>query len=112
MDEILLSVRSGLGITDAVFDNELIMHINTAFNTLNQLGVGPTDSFSISDDEALWSTFIAGETNINMVRTFVFLTVRLIFDPPGTSFGISAIEKLLDEFATRLMIQMDPDLED
>lgn len=86
------------------FDEELILHINSVFGNLHQIGVGPETPYSIVDDKNLWTEFISGEENINSVKTYMGLKVRLIFDPPSTSFGIEAMKKNAEEFEWRLQI--------
>lgn len=104
-DSILKSTKKILGLDPdyVVFDLDIITHINSAFSTLNQLGVGPTGGFVINDDEALWSDFIPDNNNAyNSVKTYVFLKTRLAFDPPTTSYLLSTYEKQISELEWRL----------
>lgn len=96
----------GLDTEPGVFDIDIITHINSTFFILQQLGVGPENGFSIEDEEALWSDFI-GEEQIQAVKTYMALKVRLIFDPPATSFAISAIENQIKELEYRLNVQQE-----
>lgn len=102
---ILTSTKKILGINGdyTVFDLDIITHINTAFSTLTQLGVGPDNGFMIEDAEAVWGDFIV-ETDheYNSVKSYVFLKVRQLFDPPQTSYLISAMEKQIQELEWRL----------
>lgn len=111
-DSVLNSVKRGLGVgTDYdPFDAELIMHINSVFSTLHQLGVGPEDPFSISGESDVWSTFIGENKTIESVKTYVYAKVRLIFDPPTTSYGIQAFEKMCTEFEWRLNVEAESKL--
>jgi len=102
---ILNTVKKILGLAseDTVFDLDVITHINTAFSTLYQLGVGPTDGFAIEDDTATWSDFIEGDiTIVNACKTYVYLRTRLLFDPPPTSFAIQAMKEQLTEYEWRI----------
>lgn len=102
---ILNSTKKILGIAEdyTVFDLDIITHINTAFSTLAQLGVGPTAGFMINDAEEVWTDFIPeGDFQYNSVKSYVFLKVRQLFDPPQTSYLISATEKQIEELEWRL----------
>lgn len=107
---ILDSVKKVLGMdaTYTAFDEDIVMHINSQFSKLYNLGVGPKNAaFEIEDKTAKWSEFLEGKTNINMVKTYVCMAVRLIFDPPPTSFGITAVEKEIEQMGWRLNILDD-----
>lgn len=103
-NSILKSVKKPLGLTDEydVFDQDVIMHTNSIFAFLNQLGIGPINGFAIEDDTALWTDFLADVAPLNMVKTYVFLRVRMLFDPPTTSFLLEAMKKQIDEFEWRI----------
>ena len=98
MDSILVSIKKLLGIdaTYTVFDVDVIIHINTAFAVLNQLGVGPTDGFMIEGEEESWDDYIT-DNNLSMVKTFVYLKVRLAFDPPTSTALIESMQRTLDK---------------
>jgi hypothetical protein len=117
-NSILISTKKTLGLADTydVYDLDIITHINTAFSTLAQLGVGPVNGFMIEDDAAEWSDFFGTEDfQLNSVRTYVYLKVRLLFDPPQTSYLIAAMEKQLEQIEWRLNVHreetawVDPD---
>lgn len=113
-ESILDSVKKVIGFEpdyDA-FDIDLIMHINSVFATLNQLGVGPSLTFSITDGSSVWSDFIGDATATQSVRSYVYMKVRLAFDPPATSFAIAAFENQIKEYEWRLMTVMDPVIPD
>ena len=103
---ILTSTKKILGIAEdyTVFDLDILTHINTAFSTLTQLGVGPADGFMIEDATALWTDFdpVDDHLNFNSVKSYVFLKVKQLFDPPTTSYLISAQEKQIQELEWRL----------
>jgi hypothetical protein len=101
---ILNSVKKVLGyeVTDTSFDLDIMTHINSVFTVLNQLGVGPTVGFMIEDNTATWATFLGPDPRLNSVKSYVHLRVRLLFDPPQTSFAIEAFEKQIRELEWRL----------
>lgn len=111
MDEsILNSIKKVLNLPadyDA-FDQDIIMHINSAFSTLYQLGVGPLEPFSIEDDTAVWDAFTGGDARLNSVKTYISLKVRSVFDPPPTSFAVASMEKQIAELEWRLNVTVDP----
>ena len=107
MDEsILNSIKKMLGITKEYtnFDQDIIMHINSVFMILNQLGVGPSKPYSIINDKNLWSEFISEEEMIHSVKTYIYLKVRLMFDPPSNSSLIESINKQIAELEWRLNV--------
>lgn len=110
MDSILTSVKKLLGIDDSYthFDVDIIMHINSVFMILNQMGVGPTTTFTISDKYAVWSDFIS-DTNpkIEMVKSYMYMKVRLLFDPPTSSAVMEAMNRSIAEFEWRLHNEVD-----
>ena len=104
-ESILKTVKKILGVADTydAFDLDIIIHINTVFSVLNQIGVGPEDGFAIEDDIAIWEDFIDTDVNLyNLVKTYVFLKVRVLFDPPSTSFTIEAMNKQAEELEWRI----------
>ena len=106
-NSILLSVKKVLGIypDDTSFDADIIMHINSAFMVLNQLGVGQEKGFSIIDKFALWSDFIPEDNaNFEAVKTYIGAKVRLIFDPPTSSIVAEALKETVKEFEFRLNV--------
>jgi len=103
---ILESTKKVLGLAadyDA-FDTDIVMHINSGFSVLNQLGLGPDDGFTIEDSTETWEEYIGSTKYIEMIRTWMYLYVRLIFDPPTTSFAGGAFQKQLDEHTWRLNV--------
>lgn len=108
-NSILVSTKKNLGIAAdyTAFDQDIILHINSVFSTLNQLGVGPTYGFQIEDDVATWTDFLHGDPRLNSVKTYVYLRVRLLFDPPSTSYLISALNSQILELEWRLNVQAD-----
>lgn len=113
MDSILTSIKKLLGITEEYenFDQDIIIHINSAFMILNQLGVGPKSGFSISDKSSTWNEFIPESSNLEAVKTYVHLKVKLMFDPPLSSTVIEAIKSQINELEWRLNVSVDPPIE-
>lgn len=109
-DSILVSIKKLLGITEEYdyFDADVIMHINMAFMVLYQLGVGPKTPFSIEDASATWSDFMGDSTDLAGVKTYVFLKVKLVFDPPQSSAAMEAIKQNIAELEWRLNVTADP----
>lgn len=109
---ILNSTKKMLGVApdyDA-FDTDIITHINTAFSTLNQIGVGPAEGYEIWDADATWDEFLGvhiSPKKLNSVRTLVFVKVRMFFDPPTTSYLLNAYEKQIAELEFRVSIEGD-----
>lgn len=103
-ESILRSTKKILGL-DAdytAFDHDIITHINTALSILNQLGVGPVDGYMIEDASTTWDLFLGDDVNLNTVKSYVYLRVRLLFDPPTTSYMITAMQDQLRELEWRL----------
>lgn len=111
-DSILTSTKKLLGISAdyTQFDLDILMHINSVFATLNQLGVGPETAFYVNDDTEVWGDLLGVETDVNSVKSYVYLKVRLLFDPPTTSFAINAMEKMIQEYEWRLNVVADNQL--
>ena len=109
MDSILTSVKKHIGIEESYehFDPDIIDAINTALSILTQLGVGDSRGFSISDKTSTWVEFMGDSPNLNMVKTYVYLKVRLIFDPPQSSVVRDAITKNLEELEFRINVEAD-----
>lgn len=106
MDSILTSIKKLLGM-DAdytAFDTDVIIHINTALAILYQLGVGPDKGFRIRDDSATWQDFVGEDTRLDDVKDYVYLKVKLLFDPPSSSAAIQSTESLISEIEWRLNV--------
>lgn len=108
-NSILLSTKKTLGIPADydVFDLDIITHINTALSTLTQLGVGPSNGFMVEDDTPEWSDFLGDDLQYNAVKTYVYLKVRQLFDPPTTSYLISAFNDQIRELEWRLNVHRE-----
>lgn len=108
-DSILISTKKALDVPENydVFDQNIIMHINSVFSTLSQLGIGPEEGFEIEDDTSLWSHFLGGNAKFNFVKTYMFLQVKLLFDPPGTSFLQDSIKEKIKELEYRIVTEVE-----
>lgn len=110
MESILTSIKKLLGIAEDYnhFDTDLVMHINSVFSILTQLGVGPAEGFSILDEYAVWSDFLGDNTSIELAKTYMHLKVKLIFDPPQSSAVIDAMNRTISELEWRINVAVDP----
>ncbi len=106
MESILTSIKKLLGIAeeDTNFDQDLIMHINSVFMILTQLGVGPSKGFAIKDENDIWSDFIPEQSSLEAVKSYVYMKVRLMFDPPLSSAVADAINRNISELEWRLNV--------
>lgn len=111
MDSILASIKKLLGIDPSYvhFDDEVIININSIFMTLTQIGIGPEGGFSITDATAKWSDFLPDISKLEGVKTYIYLKVKLLFDPPSSSFVLESIQKQIAEFEWRLYTQAELD---
>lgn len=111
MDSILKSIKKMLNVheDDNSFDTDIITLINSTFTTLHQIGVGPTNGFMIEDASETWEDFIsdADDISINSVKTYIYLKVRLVFDPPSSSSVMEAINKNVNELEWRLNVMAE-----
>ncbi len=110
-DSILNSVKSpmSLSLDDTVFDDELIIHINSVFYILKQLGVGPEEGYSIEDSTNTWDEFTNDQALVSILRVYFYLKVRLLFDPPSSSALMSAMQEQANEYEWRIHIKADMD---
>ena len=108
VNSILDSVKKALGLVEyEFFDPDLIMHINSVFADLNQIGVGPEKGFRIEDATAQWSDFINDDVLLNNVKSYMVLRVKLLFDPPSNSFVLTSYEKQIHELTYRMYVLTD-----
>lgn len=118
-DSILDSVKKVLGLDASYdpFDPDIIMHINTVFATLNQIGIGPNLGFAIDDNSATWDAFLGAadpttgvvtvDPRLNSIKTYVYLRVRILFDPPQTQYLMSAMKEQIQELEWRLSVNRE-----
>ena len=109
MESILTSIKKLLGITEDYehFDADIIMHINSVFMILNQLGVGPKEGFSISDETATWNDYLPDGSNLEAVKSYIHLKVKLLFDPPLSSSVMESMQHMISELEWRLNVQAE-----
>lgn len=108
-DSILDSIKKILGMPpdyDA-FDTDLVIHINSVFGILAQLGVGPAGGFSISDNTTLWKAYLGDSKDLEMVKSYIALKVRMVFDPPTIGAVMDAMKEQIREYEWRLNVQVD-----
>lgn len=111
MESILTSIKKLLGLNEdyTQFDEDIIMHINTVFLNLTQLGVGPKNGFIIEDDSSVWSDFvdIDDNTQLHAIKTYIYLKVKLVFDPPLSSSVVESMNRMIAELEWRLNVVVD-----
>ena len=111
MESILTSIKKLLGIAEDYthFDEDLIMHINSVFTILTQLGVGPTKGFRIEDELATWNDFLQTDSVLfDSVKSYIHLKVKLLFDPPLSGTVMTSYERIISELEWRLNVTADP----
>lgn len=109
-ESILTTIKKMLGIAEDydAFDTDIIVNINTVFMTLTQIGVGPDKGFSIKSKDEKWSDFISeDDDNLEGVKTYIYIKVKLVFDPPTTSFVLEALKNMATELEWRLSIESE-----
>ena len=106
MESILTSIKKLLGIAEEYthFDDDIIMHINSVFMTLTQLGVGPNEGFMIEDDSTEWAEFVEDSRKLQAVKTYMYLQVKLLFDPPLSSSTQTLYERQIEQLTWRLNV--------
>ena len=110
MESILTSIKKMLGIAEEYthFDADLIMHINSVFAILTQIGVGPSEGFSIEDDTDVWTDFIQDNKKLESVKSYTYMKVKLLFDPPLSSSVIESMNRIISELEWRIQVAADP----
>jgi len=105
-ESILLSIKklNNVAADYTAFDDDFVMYINTALSDLNQVGIGPYEGYAIVNEDDLWEDFLGDDPRRNQARTFVGLKVRLMFDPPASSFAIEMMQGQLEEHLYRLKL--------
>lgn len=103
-NSILDSIKKVLNLAPdfEAFDQDVIMHINSVFSTLHQLGVGPSGGFMIEDNEATWDALLGGDPRLNNIKTYIYLRVRMLFDPPTTGYHTDAMKSQIQELEWRI----------
>lgn len=108
-DSILKTIKQMLmlGTAQSAFDLDIIIHINSALSALRQLGIGPDEGYRITGETETWTLFLAGKDDLDAVKSYVLIKVRLAFDPPGTSFVIAAFQEQLRELEFRINVHRE-----
>lgn len=109
MESILTSIKKLLGIEEEYthFDPEIIMHINSVFTILKQLGVGPPEGFSIEDETSVWTDFLPDTHSIELVKSYMHKKVQLLFDPPTGSAHLQSVKDTASEFEWRINVEAE-----
>jgi len=109
MDSILDTVKKmvGLGTEDDAFDTDILVHINSVMFGLKQIGVGPVNGFYVTDSDQTWTQYLGPGNNYEAAKSFIFLKVRLLFDPPTNTAVLAAMEKAASEYEWRLQYEME-----
>lgn len=108
---ILYSVKKMMGLDPdyTPFDTDLIVHINSVIMVLRQLGVGPQSGYAITGPDETWSDYLGDdESLLEIVKSYIYLKVRTVFDPPSNSYVMDAIQKQISEYEWRLNVEVDP----
>lgn len=116
MESILTSIKKLLGIAEEYthFDADLIIHINSVLSILTQIGVGPAEGFSIKDKTSVWGDFIPENSNLELpgirelIKSYVYMKVKLLFDPPLISAVIESTNRIISELEWRIQVAADP----
>lgn len=113
MESILLSIKKLLGISEDYdyFDEDLLIHINSVFAILSQLGVGPPFGFVVHDEDDVWTDFIGESQQLEFVKSYVGLKVKLLFDPPLSAAVIESTNRMINEFEWRILVAAESEKE-
>ena len=103
-ENILNSIKKLLGIPEdyTAFDQDIMIHINSVFMILSELGVGPSNGYSLKDGTEKWGDFISDDENLEGIKTYVYMKVKTIFDPPLNSAALASMKELISEFEWRI----------
>lgn len=110
MESILTSIKKLLGIAEEYthFDADLIMHINSVLSILTQIGVGPAEGFSIKDESSVWGDFVPENSKLELIKSYTYMKVKLLFDPPLISAVIESTNRIISELEWRIQVAADP----
>lgn len=110
-ESILNTIKKLLGITsdNKDFDTDIIVNINSVFMILRQLGVGPEEGFKIEDDSTTWDEYINDEDDLEAVKSYIYLRVKIMFDPPLNGTVTDALNRVKDELEWRLNLRHEED---
>lgn len=113
MDSILTSIKKmlGPGSDDNNFDVDIIIHINSAIMLLRKMGVGPEEGFSITSDEETWDEYLGEQmSKLQAVKTYIYIKVKLIFDPPANSFVLNSLNEEAKRLEFYLNVEADTEV--
>lgn len=105
MDSILNSIKKLCGISeeDDSFDVDIIIHINSALMILNEIGIGPDGGYYIESADETWDQYVPDNRFISKaIQSFVYIKVKLVFDPPASPTVVDALTSSADEYASRI----------
>ena len=110
-DNILQTIKHLLGIQEeyTVFDNDLLVHINSVIDVLYQLGYGDGTFYLVYGNET-WDQYLENAKDLNLIKTLMYLRVKLLFDPPTSSAAMQSFQNLIDEFEFRVNMFVDQDI--
>lgn len=113
-ESILKTIKQLIGCPDDFeqFDLDLIVHINSSFATLTHLGVGPKEGYRITGADNVWSEFEDDAKKLSLIKDYVYIKTRLLFDPPISGSLMDSLKEQLKEMEWRLYMLYDPILED
>lgn len=108
-DSIFVTIKKmlGLGADYTPFDAEIMVHINSVILNLTQMGIGPKDGFMVLDYNQKWSDFLPSNVNLEAAKTYIYLQVKMLFDPPTNSFVMDSYEKQSEKMLWRLNVQAE-----
>ena len=109
MESILTSIKKLLGIAEEYthFDSDLIIHINSVLSILTQIGVGPAEGFSIKDESSVWEDFVPENSKWELIKSYTYMKVKLLFDPPLSSAVIESTNRIISELEWRIQVAAD-----
>lgn len=109
-ESILMTIKKMLGgslVETDHFDMDIIININSVLMQLGQLGIGPTEGFTIQDEQAIWSEFLLERKDLIAVQVYIYLKVKQVFDPPTSSFVLDSVDRQIKELEWRLNVQAE-----
>lgn len=108
-DSILNTIKKmvGVGVDYSVFDVDIIVLINSALSTLRDLGIGPKEAFVVEDETQKWKDYILNINDFVDVKEYIFLKVKIMFDPPSSSYVLDAYKNRMSELEWRLNVRSE-----
>ena len=108
-DSVFSSVKKVVGLLgdDGSFDEDILLHINSVVSTLRQLGLSIPSDFYVRDDVQTWRDLLGEFRDLDLVKSYMTMKVRLMFDPPSSSFGLKSMEEMVKEYEWRINVLTD-----